>query len=106
MKKNCNWLANSRADASAVCCHDKSWKKLYLVGKGSREKLEAKEYPAAKQWKSRWQYRTANKKFPRLDLGYCKVFAKDNLNLSYRFVGEDQLTREAIGELENKALSR
>ena len=32
-----------------------------------------------------------------------KVFAKDNLNFSYRFVGEDQLTREDIGELENKS---
>ena len=32
-----------------------------------------------------------------------KVFAKDHLNFSYRFVGEDQLTREAIGELENKS---
>ena len=31
------------------------------------------------------------------------MFAKDHLNFSYRFVGEDQLTREAIGELENKS---
>ena len=30
------------------------------------------------------------------------MFAKDHLNFSYRFVGEDQLTREAIGELEIK----
>ncbi len=31
------------------------------------------------------------------------MFAKDNLNFSYRFVCDDQLTREAIGELENKS---
>ena len=35
-----------------------------------------------------------------------KVFAKDHLNFSYRFVGEDQLTTESIGELENKVLSK
>lgn len=31
------------------------------------------------------------------------MFTKDKLNFSYRFIGEDQLTREAIGELETKS---
>ena len=38
-----------------------------------------------------------------MDWAISKVFAKDHLNFSYRFVGEDQLTTESIGELENKS---
>ncbi len=78
-------------------------KKLYLVGKGSREKLEAKEYPAAKNGKLNSNTRLQAKNFQDWLWAISKVFAKDNLNFSYRFVGEDQLTREAIGELENKS---
>ena len=78
-------------------------KKLYLVGKGSREKLEAKEYPAANNGKLDSNTRLQARKFQDWIWAITKVFAKDNLNLSYRFVGEDQLTREAIGELENKS---
>ena len=77
-------------------------KKLYLVGKGSREKLEAKEYPAAKNGKLDSSTRLQAKNFQDWVWAITKVFAKDNLNFSYRFVGEDQLTREDIGELENK----
>ena len=40
-----------------------------------------------------------------MDWAISKVFAKDYLNFSYRFVGEDQLTTEAIGQLENKSSS-
>lgn len=78
-------------------------KKLYLVGKGSREKLEAKEYPAANNGKLDSNTRLQARNFQDWIWAITKVFAKDNLNLSYRFVGEDQLTREAIGELENKS---
>ena len=78
-------------------------KKLYLVGKGSREKLEAKEYPAANNGKLDSNTRLQAKNFQDWIWAISKVFAKDNLNFSYRFVGEDQLTREAIGELENKS---
>ena len=78
-------------------------KKLYLVGKGSREKLEAKEYPAAESGKLGSNTRLQSKNFQDWIWAIIKVFAKDNLNFSYRFVGEDQLTREAIGELENKS---
>ena len=78
-------------------------KKLYLVGKGSREKLEAKEYPAAKNGKLNSNTRLQGKNFQDWIWAISKVFAKDHLNFSYRFVGEDQLTREAIGELENKS---
>ena len=77
-------------------------KKLYLVGKGSREKLEAKEYPAAKNGKLNSNTRLQAKNFQDWIWAISKMFAKDNLNFSYRFVGEDQLTREAIGELKNK----
>jgi len=77
-------------------------KKLYLVGKGSREKLEAKEYPAAKNGKLNSNTRLQARNFQDWIWAISKVFAKDNLNFSYRFIGEDQLTREAIGELENK----
>ncbi|KXU08775.1 helicase-exonuclease AddAB subunit AddA [Streptococcus oralis] len=77
-------------------------KKLYLVGKGSREKLEAKEYPAAENGKIDKHTRLQARNFQDWVWAISKVFTKDNLNFSYRFVGEDQLTREAIGELENK----
>ena len=78
-------------------------KKLYLVGKGSREKLEAKEYPAAENGKLDNNTRLQAKNFQDWIWAISKVFAKDNLTFSYHFVGEDQLTREAIGELENKS---
>ena len=78
-------------------------KKLYLVGKGSREKLEAKEYPAANNGKLDSNTRLQARNFQDWIWAISKVFAKDNLNFSYRFIGEDQLTREAIGELENKS---
>ncbi|MGW9908681.1 helicase-exonuclease AddAB subunit AddA [Streptococcus sp. 151470009-6] len=78
-------------------------KKLYLVGKGSREKLEAKEYPAAENEKLDSNTRLQAKNFQDWVWAISKVFARDNLNFSYRFVGEEQLTREAIGQLENKS---
>ena len=78
-------------------------KKLYLVGKGSREKLEAKEFPAAESGKLDSNTRLQARNFQDWIWAISKVFAKDHLNFSYRFVGEGQLTREAIGELENKS---
>ena len=78
-------------------------RKLYLVGKGSREKLEAKVYPAANNGKLDSNTRLQAKNFQDWIWAISKVFARDNLNFSYRFVGEDQLAREAIGQLENKS---
>lgn len=78
-------------------------KKLYLVGKGSREKLEVKEYPTAENGKLDKHTRLQAKNFQDWVWAITKVFTKDNLNFSYRFLGEDQLTREAIGQLENKS---
>ena len=78
-------------------------RKLYLVGKGSREKLEAKEYPTAENGKLDSNTRLQAKNFQDWIWAISKVFARDNLNFSYRFIGEDQLTREAIGQLENKS---
>ena len=78
-------------------------RKLYLVGKGSREKLEAKEYPAANNGKLDSNTRLQARNFQDWVWAISKVFAKEDLNFSYRFIGEDQLTREAIGQLENKS---
>ena len=78
-------------------------KKLYLVGKGSREKLEAKEYPSAESGKLDSNTRLQVRNFQDWIWAISKVFAKEDLNFSYRFIGEDQLTREAIGQLENKS---
>ena len=78
-------------------------RKLYLVGKGSREKLEAKEYPAANNGKLDSNTRLQARNFQDWIWAISKVFAKEDLNFSYRFIGEDQLTREAIGQLENKS---
>lgn len=77
-------------------------RKLYLVGKGSREKLEAKEYPATENGKLDSNTRLQARNFQDWIWAISKVFAKEDLNFSYRFIGEDQLTREAIGQLENK----
>ena len=78
-------------------------RKLYLVGKGSREKLEAKEYPATENGKLDSNTRLQARNFQDWIWAISKVFAKEDLNFSYRFIGEDQLTREAIGQLENKS---
>lgn len=78
-------------------------KKLYLVGKGSREKLEAKEYPTAENGKLDKHTRLQAKNFQDWVWAITKVFTKDNLNFNYRFLSEDQLTREVIGQLENKS---
>lgn len=78
-------------------------KKLYLVGKDSREKLEAKVYPAANNGKLDSNTRLKARNFQDWIWAISKVFAKEDLNFSYRFIGEDQLTREAIGQLENKS---
>ena len=78
-------------------------KKLYLVGKSSRERLEAKEYPAAENGKLDKHTRLQAKNFQDWVWAITKVFSKDNLNFNYRFLGEDQLTREVIGQLENKS---
>lgn len=78
-------------------------KKLYLVGKGSRERLEAKEYPAAENGKLDKHTRLQAKNFQDWIWAISKVFSRNDLNFSYRFLGEDQLTREAIGQLENKS---
>ena len=77
-------------------------RKLYLVGKGSREKLEAKEYQTAENGKLDKHTRLQAKNFQDWIWAISKVFAKDHLNFSYRFLGEDELTKEAIGQLENK----
>ena len=78
-------------------------KKLYLVGKGSREKLEAKEYPVANNGKLDSNTRLQARNFQDWIWAITKVFAKDNLNFNYRFISEDKLTREAIGELEKNS---
>ena len=92
-----------RADASPLCCHDEAEKKIYLVGKGSVKSWNPKEYPATKNGKLNSNTRLQARNFQDWIWAISKVFAKDHLNFSYRFVGEDQLTREAIGELENKS---
>ena len=78
-------------------------KKLYLVGKGSREKLEAKEYPVAKNGKlnSNTRLQANNSK-----IGFglsVKCLPRTISTLAIVLLVKDQLTREAIGELENKS---
>ncbi len=63
-------------------------KKLYLVGKGSREKLESKEYPATKNGKLNSNTRLQAKNFQDWLWAISKVFAKDNLNFSYRLLAK------------------
>lgn len=78
-------------------------KKLYLVGKGSREKLESKEYPTNGQGLLTRQTRLDAQNFQDWIWAIYQAFSKEDSHFSVRFEGEDDLTKEAIGELENKS---
>ncbi|MFS9148112.1 helicase-exonuclease AddAB subunit AddA [Streptococcus infantis] len=78
-------------------------KKLYLVGKGSREKLEAKEYPTNGQGLLTRETRLDATNFQDWIWAIYQAFSKEDLHFTVRFEGEEDLTKEAIGELENKS---
>ncbi|OHS86888.1 helicase-exonuclease AddAB subunit AddA [Streptococcus sp. HMSC34B10] len=78
-------------------------KKIYLVGKGTREKLESKEYPTNGQGLLTRQTRLDAQNFQDWIWAIYQTFSKEDLHFSVRFEGEDDLTKEAIGELENKS---
>ena len=78
-------------------------KKLYLVGKGSREKLESKEYPTNGQGLLTRQTRLDAQNFQDWIWAIYQAFSKEDLHFSVRFEGEEDLTKEAIGELEHKS---
>ena len=75
-------------------------KKVYLIGKGTSKNLEDEEYPAPVNGRLASQIRLQAKNFQSWIWAISKVFAKDSLNFSYRFVGEEGLTKEAIGVLQ------
>ena len=78
-------------------------KKLYLVGKGSREKLESKEYPTNGQGLLTRETRLDAQNFQDWIWAIYQAISKENLHFSVRFEGEEQLTEEAIGKLETKS---
>ena len=78
-------------------------KKLYLVGKGSREKLEAKEYPTNGKGLLTRETRLDASNFQDWIWAIYQAFSKEDLHFTVRFEGEEDLTQEAIGELENKS---
>ena len=78
-------------------------KKLYLVGKGSCEKLEAKEYPTNGKCLLTRQTRLDASNFQDWIWAIYQAFSKEDLHFTVRFEGEEDLTKEAIGELENKS---
>ena len=78
-------------------------KKLYLVGKGSREKLESKEYPTNGQGLLTRQTRLDAQNFQDWIWAIYQAFSKEDLHFIVRFEGEEQLTEEAIGKLETKS---
>lgn len=78
-------------------------KKLYLVGKGSREKLEAKEYPTNGKGLLTRETRLDASNFQDWIWAIYQAFSKEDLHFSVRFEGEEELTKEAIGELENRS---
>ena len=78
-------------------------KKLYLVGKGSREKLETKEYPTNGQGLLTRETRLDATNFQDWIWAIYQAFSKEDLHFTVRFEGEEDLTKEAIGELENKS---
>ena len=75
-------------------------KKVYLIGKGTSKNLEDEEYPAPVNGRLASQIRLQAKNFQSWIWAISKVFAKDSLNFSYRFLGEEELTKEAIGVLQ------
>ena len=78
-------------------------KKLYLVGKGSREKLESKEYPTNGQGLLTRETRLDATNFQDWIWAIYQAFSKEDLHFSVGFEGEEQLTEEAIGKLETKS---
>ena len=78
-------------------------KKLYLVGKGSREKSEAKEYPTNGKGLLTRETRLDASNFQAWIWAIYQAFSKEDLHFSVRFEGEEELTKEAIGKLENKS---
>lgn len=78
-------------------------KKLYLVGKGSREKLESKEYPTNGKDLLTRETRLDAQNFQDWIWAIYQAFSKEDLHFTVRFEGEEDLTKEAIGELENKS---
>ena len=78
-------------------------KKLYLVGKGSREKLESKEYPTNGKGILTRETRLDASNFQDWIWAIYQAFSKEDLHFSVRFEGEEQLTEEAIGKLETKS---
>ena len=78
-------------------------KKIYLVGKGSREKSEAKEYPTNGKGLLTRETRLDASNFQAWIWAIYQAFSKEDLHFSVRFEGEEELTKEAIGKLENKS---
>ena len=78
-------------------------KKIYLVGKGSREKLESKEYPTNGKGLLTRETRLDASNFQDWIWAIYQAFSKEDLHFSVRFEGEEQLTEEAIGKLETKS---
>lgn len=78
-------------------------KKFYLVGKGSREKLESKEYPTNGKGLLTRETRLDAQNFQDWIWAIYQAFTKEDLHFTVRFEGEEDLTKEAIGELENKS---
>ena len=78
-------------------------KKLYLVGKGSREKLESKEYPTNGKGLLTRETRLDAQNFQDWIWAIYQAFSKEDLHFSVCFEGEEDLTKEAIGKLEHKS---
>lgn len=78
-------------------------KKLYLVGKGSREKLESKEYPTNGKGLLTRETRLDATNFQDWIWAIYQAFTKEDLQFTVRFEGEEDLTKEVIGVLENKS---
>ncbi|MFS8999351.1 helicase-exonuclease AddAB subunit AddA [Streptococcus infantis] len=78
-------------------------KKLYLVGKGSREKLESKVFMTNGQGLLTRQTRLDAQNFQDWIWAIYQAFSKEDLHFIVRFEAEEQLTEEAIGKLETKS---
>lgn len=78
-------------------------KKLYLVGKGSREKLESKVFSTNGKGLLTRETRLDATNFQDWIWAIYQAFTKEDLHFTVRFEGEEDLTKEVIGVLENKS---
>ena len=88
----------SRRDASALCCNDTCREKLYLVGKGSKEKLTQQFGTDVENNRLSVALRDQIATYQDWVMALDTAFMRKDLKFTVRFVEAKELTPEAIGQ--------